>query len=211
MDILPIDYEIDEFSPRFSQNNTINANGCKLLEFCKLNYASQMVAFFGADKGVGKYTYVGSTGSSVIDYVIVNSDLLDMIRSFYPDPNVLSDHCSIDFSMSCKHIDESVNTGEKVTFEKVNKQYFWSEERAGECAFSLEKEENSLRDLSQVFLQMNTPQQINDNILNFSILKEKVCDPLFDKKKKCIPLGMKIMFSVMSLQSNLGLMKSAVR
>lgn len=183
IDILPIGYEIDELCPRSSQDNTINANGRKLLDFCKLNRLRIANGRVGADKGVGKYTYVGATGKSVIDYVIVSSTLLDVISSFHvSDPNILSDHCCIDFSMTCKHIDEAVNTGEKVTFEKINKKYVWSEERAGEYVLRLDGEKDRLRDLSSDLSQMNTTQQIDDSLLKFSSLMDKVCDPLFGKK-----------------------------
>ena len=37
MDILSIDYVVDECISRSSQDKTINSNGRKLLDFCKLN------------------------------------------------------------------------------------------------------------------------------------------------------------------------------
>ena len=47
-----------------------------------------------ADNGIGKYTYVGSTGCSVIDYGLVTPILLNVIQYFIvKDPNILSDHC----------------------------------------------------------------------------------------------------------------------
>ena len=62
--ILPIDYETDEVVPRSSQDKVINANGRKLLYFCKLNTLRIANGRLGSDRGVGKYTYVGSTGRS---------------------------------------------------------------------------------------------------------------------------------------------------
>ena len=57
----------------------------------------------GVDYGVGKYTYVGRTGSSVIDYVIVNPLLLKNIRKFaVGEPNILSDHCRLNFLFHIK-------------------------------------------------------------------------------------------------------------
>lgn len=184
IDKLPIDYVPDEIiSPRFSQDHTINTNGRKLLDFCKLNGLRVGNGRLGADKGVGKYTYVGSTGSSVIDYVIANPYLLDVISSFHvADPNILSDHCCIDFSLLCKDISETAFSREKETFQSVNKKYIWNEARAGEYIFNLEKEENGLKHLSSVLSGVSTPKQIDDNIKNFTNLMEGVCDPLFSKK-----------------------------
>ena len=99
IDILSLDYEIDTLIPRFSQDNTRNTNGRKLLDFCRQNGLRVGNGRVGADKGVGKYTYVGSTGCSVIDYVIVNSSLLDVFSTFHVgDPNILTDQCMLEFS-----------------------------------------------------------------------------------------------------------------
>ena len=55
----------------------------------------------GADKGIGKYTFVGSRGSSVVDYVLSSQDLFKCIKHFQVhDPNILSDHCLLTFSLS---------------------------------------------------------------------------------------------------------------
>lgn len=182
IDILPIDYVPDDITPRFSQDNITNANGRKLLDFCKLNGLRVGNGRLGSDKGVGKHTYVGSTGSSVIDYIIANPSLLDVISSFHvADPNILSDHCCIDFSILCKDISEMNLRREKETFTKVNKKYMWNEARAGEYIFNLEREENGLKHLSSVLTIVSTPQQIDENIQNFTSLMEEACDPLFSK------------------------------
>ena len=48
----------------------------------------------------GKCTYVGSQGSSLIDYIIVSEDLLSHISDFYvSDPNILSDHYTVNFAI----------------------------------------------------------------------------------------------------------------
>ena len=105
MDILPTDYQVDDIIPRFLQDSTVNTNGRKLLDFCKLNSLRIANGRLGSDIGVGIYTYDGSTGRSVIDYVAVNSYLLDVISDFHVgDPNILSDHCAVEFSMPCKNI-----------------------------------------------------------------------------------------------------------
>ena len=54
----------------------------------------------GADKGLGKYTFVGSKGSSVVDYVLSSQDLFKSIAHFeVNDPNIISVHCLITFSI----------------------------------------------------------------------------------------------------------------
>ena len=183
IDILPLDYEIDTIIPRFSQDNTINTNGRKLLDFCRQNGLRVVNGRVGEDKGVGKYTYVGSTGCSVIDYVIVNSSLLDVFSTFHVgDPNILTDHCMLEFSFLCTNINGKVNTKEKVKFEQVSKKYIWNDERAGEYFFSLDEEETVFKDLSANLSELTSSQQIDDNILKFCTVMEQICDPLFSKK-----------------------------
>ena len=52
----------------------------------------------GSDYGIGKYTNVGSSGKSVVDYVLVNPSLFDYFSIFEVcEPNILSDHCAVQF------------------------------------------------------------------------------------------------------------------
>ena len=72
----------------------VNLNGYLLLGFFKqsgLRIANERVC---EDKNVGAFTYVGPRGSSLVDYCIVNPEILSEFLSFYiHDPNILSDHC----------------------------------------------------------------------------------------------------------------------
>ena len=61
----------------FHKIKNVNSNGRKLLDFCKLNGLRICNGRFGQDKGVGKYTYIGSTGSSVVNYVIMSPSLIE--------------------------------------------------------------------------------------------------------------------------------------
>jgi len=55
----------------------------------------------GEDKGIGRYTYVGSSGSSLVDYVITTQNLFSFVDTFVvKEPTILSDHCLIDFSIT---------------------------------------------------------------------------------------------------------------
>ena len=77
------------------------------------------------DKHIGSFTYVDSRGSSLVDYCIVNPILLKEFSSFcVHDPNILSDHCLIEFSLFSMyqgpaHIDTS-NEHEGLKYFKWN-------------------------------------------------------------------------------------------
>ena len=74
---------------RFSQDDMIHTNSRKLLDFCKQNGLRICNGRLGLDYGVGECTFVGSTGSSVVDYIIVNPSLFPLIQKFQVcDPNI---------------------------------------------------------------------------------------------------------------------------
>ena len=76
MSVLPDEYIPDKELERFSQDKGhVNNNGLLLLDFCKQTGLRFMNGRVGADKGIGKYTFVGSRGSSVVDYVLSSQDL----------------------------------------------------------------------------------------------------------------------------------------
>ena len=90
---LPDDYSMDEFIPRASQDKNMNSNGTLLLEFCKQTKMRILNGRTGSDKGVGKFTCHTHRGQSVVDYILVSTDILPRICSFdIGDPNILSDH-----------------------------------------------------------------------------------------------------------------------
>ena len=71
IDALPEDHTGDMALPRNSSDRYNNDNGNLLVDFCiqtGLRVATDRV---GEDAKEGKCTYVGSNGSSLIDYVIV--------------------------------------------------------------------------------------------------------------------------------------------
>ena len=145
---------------------------------CRESFA---VTRIGSDKGIGKYTFVGSTGHSVIDYVIATPSLLNVIRTFHVgEPNILSDHCLIDF-MTCKMSNGPVVAGETLTFEKLSKKYAWSGARNSEYVANLEEEANSFINLNTHLTQITNFEQLDENLNKFTLLMEKVFDPLFSK------------------------------
>ncbi|MCG7877024.1 MAG: reverse transcriptase family protein, partial [Candidatus Thiodiazotropha endolucinida] len=181
--VLPTDYEVDKNIPRVSQDKIINTNGRKLLDFCKSNSLRICNGRLGADSGVGKYTYVGSTGNSVVDYVIVNPYLFDLFSTFEVcEPNILSDHCVIEFSLKGKYLNERDSENkEDSCFDRVHKKYQWKEEFADQYNDNLNSEEESFKLLNEHLVQSTSPKQIDENISTFTKLMGKICDPLFSK------------------------------
>ena len=100
----------------------------------------------GEDKEIGKYTYVGSTGSSVVDYVLTNPTMLELINKFrVREPNILSDHCVVEFSISFENdiISETEHYGETGPSERLNKKYYWDESKRDQYILNLHEAESS--------------------------------------------------------------------
>ena len=75
---LPDDYTTDKHLPRKNKDTSVNSNGRLLLDFCKgtgLRIANGRV---GHNANIGECTYVGRNGISLIDYILVSQDMLNM-------------------------------------------------------------------------------------------------------------------------------------
>ena len=91
---LPDDYVTDKLLPRSSKDTKLNSNGTCLIDFCRQTGKRIANGRVGSDAGVGECTYIGSSGASLIDYVLVPEELLTNFVTFDVfDPNPISDHC----------------------------------------------------------------------------------------------------------------------
>ena len=80
---------------------------------------------WGSDKGIGKYTFVGSKGSSVVDYVLSSQDLFKYINRFEDHvPNILSDHCLLRFSFSFEH--DIVEEASQYNYKQAPGRFKWT-------------------------------------------------------------------------------------
>ena len=160
----------------------LNSNGRKLLEFCKAHSLRLCNGRYGDDKGVGKFTYVGHNGRSVIDYVIMSQTLIQNITQFYVgEPNILSDHCSIHFSLKMFQQNDSAEHQINPK-EYINKKYVWDSEKSDSYTYNLNANETSFVNLQHQLSEAISGEDINRNLRDFTNLMDTVCDPLFTKK-----------------------------
>ena len=137
MNVLPDEYTLDNYMPRFSQDRGhVNNNGLLLLDFCKQTGLRIMNGRLGKDTGVGQYTFEGSRDSSVVDYILASQPLFKFAKEFeVHEPNILSDHCLI--SCNFEFIQQNLNT-QTEEFEQVNGKYTWNSESKDEFIDRLE-------------------------------------------------------------------------
>ena len=82
MNVLPEDYTPDKYMHRYSQDEGhTNNNGLLLLDFCKQTDVRILNGRVGNDKGIGRYTFVGNRGSSVVDDVLASQILFTCIST----------------------------------------------------------------------------------------------------------------------------------
>ena len=79
---------------------------------------------------MGRFTFNGHSGQSVVDYILVSNELLDTVSSFsVADPNILSDHCALHCSLlTC--INESNNEDRNEHCVKISYNYKWNDAEA---------------------------------------------------------------------------------
>ena len=83
MSVLSDDYIPDNLMQRFSEDEGhTNSNGTFLLDFCKQTGLRIKHGRVGNDYGVGRYTFVGHRGSSVVHYVLARPDFFNFGKAF---------------------------------------------------------------------------------------------------------------------------------
>lgn len=177
IDALPDDYNPDQILPRKSQDQVINQNGQLILDFLKqtgLRVANGRVC---EDKNIGSFTFVGSRGSSLVDYCIVNPKLLSDFTSFYVhDPNIISDHRLIEFSIDSNVVRQEVDDNNDATSFSY---YKWKSNHKEEYInnISIEQFREKLNNLIDNVDEANCANDIDVSISAFSNLMYTVCDP----------------------------------
>ena len=126
---LPDDYILDDFiMPRASEDKKSNQNGTLLFEFCKQTNMRILNGRTGSDNGIGKFTCHKHRGKSVVDYILVSTDILPLICSFdIGDPNILSDHSFLYCSIwaNSHHSNDRLFNDENI--EYVSYKYVWDD------------------------------------------------------------------------------------
>ena len=189
MPVLPDEYIPDVKLPRFPQDKRyVNNNGLLLLEFCKQTGLRIMNGRVGNDCGVGRYTFVGSKGSSLVDYVLASQDFFKFIDQFeVHEPNILSDHCLISFSFVFN--EEQTSEPDDNEYEQVQGKYVWKNDFKDAFITSLSQDENVERLNVLNFRVQNYLEnvEIDRCLSDLANIFETVASPVFKKMQKTKP------------------------
>ena len=183
MSILPDDYISDNFIERFSEDEGhTNSNGTILLDFCKQTGFRIMNGRVGNDYGIGRYTFVGHRGSSVVDYVLSRPEFFNFVKQFeVQGPNILSDHCLIEFSFEFGLCQQQNDQTEN--YDSVTGKYIWKNELKGEFLERLEQPSTTqkLTSLNSKISDCSDSTDIDACLLEFVCIIDDVSSPFFKK------------------------------
>ena len=186
-DVLPDDYIADRCLPRFSQDKGhLNSNGTFLLDLCKQSGLRILNGRVGSDAGIGKYTFVGHRGSSLVDYVLASDNIFNLIADFsVEEPNILSDHCLI--SLELQSSGTVSNKNYKNTCHVRNGQVYsklvWNNDFKDRFVEELQSESivSQFNDLISFAENCSNASDIN-NVVNSTVtVLENIANPLFQK------------------------------
>lgn len=183
--VLPDDYVEDVPMARWSEDTGTNQYGPFLLDFCKQSGLRIVNGRFGQESG--KYTYLTDRGKSVIDYVISSQTLFNRISNFMiSDPNILSDHCLLSFSLKCEINTFTQEEADNSNLIKLSRKYVWRPEHCEQYIGALNSHEtiSSLNELTNNLSNSSSQRDIDENVSRFNTLLDSVCKPLFNKKLK---------------------------
>lgn len=193
---LPDDYVCDVPMQRFSQDlRRPYGNGINLLEFCKKTGMRIMNGRCGDDKNIGKYTYVGHRGSSVIDYILAPAETIQYFTKFCVDePNILSDHCCIhfDFSPKCRAQNtETCNISNHENLSLLTRKMIWNCEKANDFKQMMSTDDiiHKLINLNRDIDVCSSTNDIDNCVNNLVNIFVDVGNPLFEKKISHKPKG----------------------
>ena len=178
---LPGDYSTDIPLKRVSEDRGFNRFGSELLDFCKQTGMRILNGRAGVDGDIGKCRYVGSAGRSLVDYVIASPHILSLVDTFnVDDPNILSDHCTVNFSL-CLHGNNVSSDSDPGITSSLPYKYVWNNEyvEAFQNALDSDSVRSDFRKLKNDLLTENV--DINENVGLFQDTVETICAPLFKK------------------------------
>ena len=130
---------------------------------------------------------MGSRGSSLIDYVIADTELFKYFSIFcVEDPKFLSDQCAVTFMLtfcvSCKKVEESVSsctcnmTQDTCVTHECNGRYVWDNNKIGDFLIKLQSEDvkQQICVLNSTIKQVITNDEIDSTVDSFTTLIETV-------------------------------------
>ena len=131
-----------------------------------------------------KKIYNGQSARSLLDYVICNTSVMKHFSKFYVGlPNILSDHCTVNFSFEGINNVNNLSAEESTYADKVSFKYKWNKSKLNIYKESLQSETfvESINRLVKELENNDTSSGIDSSLNSFSLVMHTVCSPLFGR------------------------------
>ena len=162
---------------RRSQDKDVNDFGRKLIDLCQASNLVILNGRVGDDKNEGKYTFFNHRGKSIVDYCLVDKQLLYHCTNFHVENfNIFSDHAPIVMHLNI-FVSHDNNSNNKTFITSV---YKWKNEAKDDYIHETASVDfiSKLADISHKFDDPNI--DINSIVENFSHL---ILDAAINHKK----------------------------
>ena len=125
-DVLDFDMYIDDeelsnrvyIPPRASKDHVIDTNGKRLIELCQSTSFIIGNGRLHDDLNVGEFTFHSHRGSSLVDYLLLEPKDIFLVSNFkILQPNELSDHSGILFSLASRHAADEEGSKSEASYD----------------------------------------------------------------------------------------------
>ena len=163
-------------STRKSEDKHVNTFGRKLLELCRASGLRICNGRVNGDSN-GKYTFYNHLGSSVIDYVIVDSNHFDIIDNMHVcDFNTWSDHAPVEFTVRCKYdMLRAINETIEQDCTRTHSVYQWNDDQLNVMRQELENRVTSLYEVIDDIDRSNV--SVDDGVDQITLILKNIFDP----------------------------------
>ena len=166
-----------------NEDKVVNAQGKRIIEFCKMTNLRIANGRLGVDKNIGKFTCHTYNGASTVDYYLCCAPLFDLFCEFkVHDINEFSDHCPVEAHLKLSH-----NPRCSIV-SKVAEKLLWDEQKRG-IFLQILCEGAAVSNFNEMLSIINyVPGErtaaVNDAVAAFTAGIRSAADPLFIKKFK---------------------------
>jgi hypothetical protein len=170
-------YETDNFNlPRRSVDSRINNFGFSLINMCQVYGIHMLNGRFPGDTD-GACTFISTSGTSLVDYILVSSSLFPRITDFIVDSRSESDHMPIIAKLTCPLSDINSQTDhvDEPTLHSVNR-YKWQGEYAQKFVDGLD--DTISRNSWLLFQEKLDTNNTNAAVEVFVDILQRACEPM---------------------------------
>ena len=124
-------------APRKSKDKTVNKFGLALIELC-CEFDVHMLNGRHTHDVDGNFTYISTSGCSVIDYIILSSDMMNVVRKFSIEDYDISHHMPLMLTLEIIRNEESIDEEPQLYNYEI---YKWNENLRENYIMKLEDEQ----------------------------------------------------------------------